>query len=367
MSFFDDPSDIVNGAGTLTRLGGTLMKQETIQAMVKAAGHFVDMAGVQAWACEKIAAVTGAEAGYVTSGASAGLTLAAAACIARLDVRVMEELPFTDAPNEIIIARPHRNSYDHALRLAGARLVEVGWDDRTAGAGIRGPEIWEFEAAISERTCAIAYVAGALARPPLEELATMAHAHGIPVLVDAANQLPPASNLRYFIEQGADLVAISGGKALRGPQSTGILAGKRELIASVALQSLDLDVSLNTWSPPSTLIPMEQIRGFPHHGIGRGFKVGKEEIAGLIAALESYTQADHAAEERHWWTVLSFVADRLSGLETVQIRLPSGGSTGQIPVAEASKDGGGLVSWPSRPIALRNDSTLSATSRTVSS
>jgi len=111
-----------------------------------------------------IADVTGAEAGYVTSGAAAALTLAAAAYIAGLNPRIMEELPSTQARGEIIVARPHRNSYDHALRAAGARLVEVGFDDRAAGAGIRGPEVWEFEAAITDRTCAFAYVAGGSSR-----------------------------------------------------------------------------------------------------------------------------------------------------------------------------------------------------------
>jgi len=106
---------IVNAAGTLTRLGGTLMRPETVQAMADASAHFFDMAEPQAWASEVIADATGAEAGHVTSDAAAALTLAAAACIAGLNPRTMEELPSTQARNEIIIARPHRNSYDHAL------------------------------------------------------------------------------------------------------------------------------------------------------------------------------------------------------------------------------------------------------------
>jgi D-glucosaminate-6-phosphate ammonia-lyase len=338
MDLLESYPHIVNGAGTLTRLGGTLMRPEGVQAMARASTRFFDMAELQAQASAVIAEITGAEAGYVTSGAAAALTLAAAACIARLDVGVMEELPFTDAPNEMIIARPHRNSYDHALRAAGARLVEVGWDDRASGAGIRGPELWEFEAAVTGRTCAIAYVAGASAALPLEELTTMAHTHGVPVIVDAANQLPPPTNLRRFIDEGADLVAFSGGKAIRGPQSTGFLAGTSESIASVALQNLDLDVSLSTWSPPDTLIDLDNVRGFPHHGIGRGFKVGKEEIFGLITALESYVRQDHEAEAQRWYGRLQIVADRLAGLETVQVCLPPLDLSGPVPLAEVRFD-----------------------------
>jgi L-seryl-tRNA(Ser) seleniumtransferase len=338
MKFLENYPSIVNAAGTLTRLGGTLMRPETVEAMAHASTRFFDMAELQARASQVIARSTGAEAGYVTSGASAALTLAAAACIAKLDVRVMEELPFTQAPHEIIIARPHRNSYDHALRLAGAHLVEVGWDDRAAGAGIRGPEIWEFEVAITEQTCTIAYVAGAAATLPLAELVDMAHTHGVPVLVDAANQLPPPSNLRAFFEQGVDLVAFSGGKAIRGPQSTGILAGRRELIASAALQSLDLDVAVKSWSPPPDFIPMDQIMAFPHHGIGRGFKVGKEEIIALVTALESYVQQDHEAELRDCYDRLERIAQRLAGLDTVQVRLPPIDPSGLVPVAELHLD-----------------------------
>lgn len=342
MGFLDSYPPIVNAAGTLTRLGGTLMRAETVEAMAQASTRFFDMAELQAHASHVIAKSTGAEAGYVTAGASAALTLAAAACIAKLDIRVMEELPFTQAPHAIIIARPHRNSYDHALRLAGAQLVEVGWDDRAVGAGIRGPEVWEFEAAITKQTSAIAYVAGATATLPLKELVDVAHSHEIPVLVDAANQLPPPSNLRTFFEQGVDLVAFSGGKAIRGPQSTGILAGKQELIASAALQSLDLDIAPRSWLPPTDLIPLEGIRAFPHHGIGRGFKVGKEEIVGLVTALESYMKQDHEAELRVCYERLERIASAVAELEAVQIRLPPRDLSGRVPVAEVRLDEGKL-------------------------
>ena len=118
----------------------------------------------------------------------------------------------------------------------------------------------------------------------------MARQHSLPVLVDAAGELPPISNLRSFIESGADLVAFSGGKALRGPQSTGILCGRKEYIASVALQHLDMDEHFEVWEPPEYFIAKSELAGLPRHGIGRGFKVAKEEIAGVLTALELFAE-----------------------------------------------------------------------------
>ena len=118
----------------------------------------------------------------------------------------------------------------------------------------------------------------------------MAKHNGIPVIVDAAAQLPPPSNLKRFVAEGADIVIFSGGKAMRGPQGTGIIAGNRDLIASMALQHLDMDVAFELWNPPQILIPKDKIKGVPRHGIGRGFKVSKEQIVGAIVALELFTE-----------------------------------------------------------------------------
>ena len=134
-----------------------------------------------------ISEVTGAEAGYVTAGAAAGLTLGAAACLAGLDLARMERLPDTDGlPNEIVVCREQRNGYDHALRAAGARLVEVGMNEHVAGAGVRRTETWEIEAAITDRTVAVAYAASPDSQPPLEEVAAACQRHGVPLIVDAA-------------------------------------------------------------------------------------------------------------------------------------------------------------------------------------
>jgi L-seryl-tRNA(Ser) seleniumtransferase len=204
------------------------------------------MEDLQARAGEIIAEITGAEAGYVVPGAAAGLTLATAACLAGLAPVAMDQLPETDGRHEVIIQRAHRNAYDHAIRLAGARIVDVGYLG-FPGAGITYP--WQIEAAITERTVAIAHpVMHAPGTVPLEETVTIAHRHGLPVIVDAAAALPPVENLRRFIAAGADLVTFSGGKAIGGPQASGILCGRRELIESVALQQQDMDVHPATWT-----------------------------------------------------------------------------------------------------------------------
>ena len=277
---------IINAAGTLTRLGGSVMLPEVRDAMQEAANDLVPIDQLQAVASKIIAEACGSEAGYITSGASAGLTLATAACMVGLDIAMMDRLPFqTGGKNEVIICRPHRNSYDHAYRAAGAALVEVGMSDRYTGVGVRETEIWEIDAAITERTAAIAYTASAFSYPALKAVCDLARKRGVPVIVDAAGQLPPPSNLKRFIAEGADLVSFSGGKALRGPQGTGVLAGRQDLIASVALQQLDMDVTFELWNPPAQLIPKDALVGAPRHGIGRGYKVAKEQIVGLIVAL----------------------------------------------------------------------------------
>ena len=325
----------VNAAGLLTRLGGSLMPHEVLEAMAEAAGRFVDMAELHAAASTVIARHTGAEAGLITSGAAAGLTLGTAACLAGLDAARMDRLPEADdIPNEVLMCRTHRTGYDHAIRAAGARIREVGFNDRATGAGVRDVEAWEMEAAITPRTVAVAYAASPGSQPPLSAVVEVTRKHGVPVLVDAAAQLPPAENLRRFIADGADLVAFSGGKAIRGPQGTGILCGRRDLIASAALQQLDMDVRPETWSPPDGFISRAALRGLPHHGIGRGFKVSKEEIVGLLVALERFVALDHAAEGAMQERLLALIEARLAGVPHIRTRLLAAAETGRDPLLE---------------------------------
>ena len=226
----------INAAGALTRLGGAVMAPEVVEAMAAASRASVDIGELQDAASARIAEATGAEAGLVTTGAAAALTLAAAASIARWDVAKMAALPHADSfPRDILIPRTHRTGYAHALAASGARLIDIGHNDRGTGAGVRGLEAWEIEAALSPSVVAMAFSANATSLADLPTAIAACRAAGIPLIVDAAAQLPPKENLKRFIAMGVDLVAFSGGKALGGPQASGILAGRRDLVASALL------------------------------------------------------------------------------------------------------------------------------------
>ena len=328
----------INAAGTLTRLGGSLMAPEVIDAMAAAARWSVDLGELQAAASRTIARLTGAEAGLVTTGAAAALTLAAAASMTRWDIGRMAALPHTEGfPNEILLPRTHRTGYAHALQAAGARLVDLGHNDRGTGAGVRGIEPWEIEAAITPRTVAFAFSANPSNIRDLPTVVAVCKARGLPVIVDAAAQLPPKANLRRFVELGADLVALSGGKAIAGPQASGILAGRRDLVGAALVQQLDMDVAPETWTPPD-LIDRDALKGVPHHGLGRGFKAGKEEIVGLLVALERFAAADDEALNAQRETRLTRIAALLGALPGVGARVLTAREAGRVPVLELAID-----------------------------
>ncbi|MBM3583340.1 MAG: selenocysteine synthase [Alphaproteobacteria bacterium] len=326
---------IINAKGPSTRLSGGLMRPEVAAAIAEASRACVDIAELQAAAGRAIAEATGAEAGLVTSGAAAALLLGTAAALTGLDPARMARLPDTTGfANEVVVARSQRNQYDHAVRAAGARLVEVGLPDRVSGAGVRDAESWEYAAAIGERTAAVLYVAQGEARPALAEVARVAHAARVPVIVDAAAQLPPAVNLRRFIAEGADLVAYSGGKAIGGPQASGILCGRRDLVMAAALQMLDMDVVFAQWSPPPSLIDKARLVGAPPHGIGRPCKAGKEEIVGLVAALRLFLAEGDAARTRRWRGLATDLVAALRGLNGASVSLRDAGVDGSVPMVE---------------------------------
>jgi len=326
---------IINAKGPSTRLSGGFLDAEVTRAMVEASRHCVDMAELQSAASRVIAEITGAEAGYVTSGAAAGLLLGAAACVTGLDPGKMNRLPDTTGmKDEIVMVRSQRNFYDHAVRGAGVRVVEVGLPDRFAGAGVRDAEGWEIDQAIGDRTAAVFYVASTNAQPPLAEVVKIAHARGVPVLVDAAGQLPPTDNLRRFVALGADLVAFSGGKAIGGPQASGFVAGRRDLIAAAALQHLDLDFPWELWCPPPDLIDKSVLPGAPHHGIGRPCKVGKEEIVGLVVALQRFAAADPAERRGRWLALAQALVAELDGIPGTSVRLLADRPWREIPQVE---------------------------------
>ena len=287
MSIYDDLGiqRIINGSATLTRLGGSLMPPEVLAAMAEAATAFVDIVELQRRVGEEIARLTRNEAAYVSCGAAAGLTLTTAAAIAGRDPELRARLPQTDGlRNEVIVHSHTRVGYDFAIRMAGGKFVEIGSRAGTTAA--------ELEAAITPRTAAMFYFArGTEERGelPLETAVEVCRPRGIRVIVDAAAQIPPASNLWSYTERGADASLFSGGKGLRGPQAAGLVLGRKDLIEQVAFHG-----------PPSPFI-------------GRGMKVGKEELCGMLAAVRVYLAQDEAAlldrYERQVEAVIAAFAD----------------------------------------------------------
>ncbi len=329
---------IINASGSVTRLGGAPMPPAVLQAFAEAAAQCVPLDQLQAAASRVIADMTGAEAGLVTAGAAAALTLGTAAILTRYDPGRMERLPHCDGfAHEFIISREQRNGYDHAVRAAGARLVEVGFNEIVANAGVRRTEAWEYEAAFTPNTAGVLYVHAPDSRPPLRELVEVTHRRGLPVLVDAAGELPPRRHLRALIASGADLVAFSGGKAIRGPQATGILCGRRELIGAAAVQMLDMDDHPELWEPPPELIDRSKLAGMPRHGIGRGFKVAKEQIVALLTALRLFAASGYEEEVASYRPRLESIAAALEG-QPVTCRIVSPGGEG-FPLLHVSLHG----------------------------
>ncbi|WP_330631980.1 aminotransferase class V-fold PLP-dependent enzyme [Halocatena halophila] len=331
-------SPVINAAGTKTRIGGSRIRPEAIDAMERAAESFVVLSELQSAASERISELTGAQAGYVTAGASAGLLLSAAAAIAGDDFEVMAELPATKGvADEIIMPRTHRTAYDHAFTAAGATIVDVGTNDVELGTGAATVEPWELRGAITEQTAAIGYVEKSYTQPPLAVVTEIAHEHDIPVIVDAAAEIPPVENFERFIDAGADLVVFSGGKAIRGPQTTGIVAGRSDLIESIALQNLDMHIAREIWDAPAIIDSVALEDGVPRHGIGRSAKVGKEELAGLLAALESFVTEDQDAVYETWMARSTYFDQQLGGLEGIETAIDTSGES-RAPVVEMSLD-----------------------------
>jgi D-glucosaminate-6-phosphate ammonia-lyase len=327
---------IINASGSVTRLGGAPMSPEVLAAFVAAAEESVVLEQLQAAASRYIAEVTGAEAGLVTAGSAAALLLGSAAILTGYDLGRMEQLPHTeDFPHEFLVAREHRNGYDHAVRAAGVRFREVGFQEMVAGAGVRRVETWEYVAAITPRTAGIFYVFGPDSQPHLEQLVATAHAHELPVLVDAAGEVPPKSNLRRLVESGADLIAISGGKGIRGPQATGILCGTRELIGAAALQMFDHDDHWDLWTPPDAWFDRARLPGLPRHGIGRALKVSKEQIIALLVALRRFQEGAHEMDQARFESFLRRIASALQehGLPC-HLQVPPSSDSESLPILE---------------------------------
>ncbi len=273
---------IINGNATLTRLGGSIMPPEVVAAMVAASKHFVDIVALQRRVGEELARLTHNEAAYVSCGAAAALTLSTAACITGLDAAKREKCPnLADSmKSEVIVHRYGRVGYDFAVRQVGVTFVEIGDENGTS------PD--ELEAAITDKTAAFFYFANPSREHlwvPYEAGIAIAKRHGVPVIVDAAAQLPPRENLWRFTQMGADVVMFSGGKGLCGPQSSGLIVGTQQMIDAIAFN------------------------GPPHPFIGRGMKVGKEEIVGLLAAVKWYLKHAETFQQTYEEQVVYFAQE----------------------------------------------------------
>lgn len=342
---------VINAIGYATPLGNGRLDEATIEAMVEGARHFVSIAELQKAVGRRLAEITHAEAGYVVSGAAAGLTLATAACIAGLNPSIMNRLPDAgpSVPRTVVVHRAHRYDYDHAVRQAGAELREVGFPNLTFP--------YELSEAIREDTVAVLFRGdGTRNVVPFGDVIEIARSRDVPVIVDAALTVPPVENLWRYIDNGADLVVFSGGKAIGGPPASGFVVGKADLIASIALQHQDMDVRVETWSKESY---GQTVVDPPYQGIGRPMKVGKEQVLGLLTAINQYVERDHLAELEGWRAQVARIRDRLAdeipGLPTV-IEEGSGDPPNYVPQLRLDLGSRGEAARVSRLLALRDPS-----------
>ena len=292
MSIYDELGvrPLINASATLTRLGGSVMPPEVVQAMVEASKHFVNLDDLQRAVGEKLAALTKNEAAYVSTGAAAGMVLATAALVAGKDPEAINQLPDTSGlKNEVIIHKSHRNGYDHAVRQVGVKIVEIGTETQTTPG--------DLESAINDNTAAIFWFQGAMTGRgdlPLEKVIEIANRHNVPVVVDAAAQVPPVENLWKFTQMGASLAIFSGGKDLHGPQTTGLVVGRKEIIEAM------------------------RVNGSPNHSIGRPMKVGKEEMVGLLTAVQLYIKRDHEGRASQDEEIVAGWCSELNAINGVQ-------------------------------------------------
>ncbi len=287
---------IINCQGTFTILSGSQSLPEVKKAMDEASRHYVHMDELMEHVGQRLAELTGAEFGIVTAGCAAALTHVTAACVAGADPEKMQRLPdVTGLKNEVIMPTASRNVYDHAIRMVGVKIVEV-----------QNPE--QFHAAVNERTAMVSILGDAEERNgvSLEEMVEASRRQGIPVLVDAAAERPDVPN--YYLKKGVDVVAYSGGKCLRGPQCSGLALGRRDLLWAAWLNSA------------------------PHHAFGRSMKVGKEEIMGLLTAVEMWVKhRDHKAEWKMWESWLETISIELTKIPGVQLEMRQPGRSNVAP------------------------------------
>ncbi len=282
----------INAAGTYTALTGSLMPPEVIEAMQVASRQYVRLNELHDAVGRRIAELLKCEAAMVSAGCASALTLATAACIAGDDPDRIRRIPDTSGlKNEVLVQRTHRVGYDHAIRNAGVRLIEI----ETAE---------ELEKKINERTALMFFLNSSDPQGKIhhEEFVSLGNKHKIPTLIDAAADVPPVENLFRFTKIGFDLVAFSGGKGLRGPQSSGLLLGRKDLIAAARLNN----------NPNSD-------------SICRTNKVNKEELIGMLVALELFLARDQAAVWNEWEARATRITQALAEFKDVrtEVQVPA--------------------------------------------
>jgi L-seryl-tRNA(Ser) seleniumtransferase len=283
---------VINAMGTVTAIGGSIMPAEAYEAMAEAGRSFVFLNELHQKAGHYIAELVGVEAAYISSGAAGGMVLTAAACLTGTDQEKIWALPHTQGwRNEIVVQRDPAPNYVHqAMRHTGAQLVEVGTPEEMTVADIEG--------GLSEKTAAVMlylYKSG-MTQPTVSEVSPIAQRAGVRIIVDAAAELPPRRNLTQPLEDGAQLLVLSGGKGIFGPQATGLVLGQKELIEACRLNSN------------------------PNSSIGRPMKVGKEDICALIAALELFMAQDEEAEMEEYRRRADYIVQELAGIERINAR-----------------------------------------------
>ena len=287
---------VINAQSWVTVLGGSIMRKEVLEAMNDASKVFVDMIELNKSAGKVIAKICNSEAGLVTNGCASAQVLMSAACMTGEDDYKVEKLPNTEGmKNEVIIFKGQRNRYDKAFETSGAIIKEFGTEEDATEE--------DLISVISNKTCAIAYEIMPFYKPGigLKKTIEIPHKNSIPVILDAAAEIPPRSNLHRFINMGVDMVAFSGGKGIGGPQSSGILAGREDLINSAFKNSLNLHSNIAC--------------------VGRPMKVSKENIIGLVTALELYLDSNEEEEYDSWKEKSEYIKNQLKDIPNLDVKI----------------------------------------------
>jgi len=296
----------INAAGTYTAMTASLMPPEVMEAIQYASRHYVMLDELHDKVGERIATLLRSEAAMVTSGAAAALTLGTAAVLTGSDRQKIVDLPdLAGMKSEVIIQKAHRFGYEHAVRNCGVRLVEV-----------ETPE--DLERAVSEKTAMMLFYNNnnKEGRIPDEEFVKLGKKHAVPTLNDAAADVPPVENFWKYTRMGFDLVAFSGGKGICGPQSSGLLLGSKPLIEAARLHA-----------PPNG------------NTVGRGMKVNKEEMLGLLVALQMFLEKDHVHERREYDKRAELVRASASAVAGVKAEVFVPEVANHVPHVRVSWDG----------------------------